>query len=75
VRQLRRLHDVNDADAVKPLLAKQHARRIDDAFMILNRLLPAYSQSAPHLCGRTAMLDKLYDDRHQFARNMISSSN
>jgi hypothetical protein len=69
VRQLRRLHDVVNANAVKPLLAKQGACRIDDAFTVLSGLLPAHSHGAPQLCGRTAMLDKLYDDRHEYASN------
>ncbi len=64
VRQLRRLHDVGDADAVKPFLAKQRACRIDDAFTVLGGLLPAHSHGAPQLCVRTATLDKIYDDRH-----------
>src|SRR5580704_10494482 len=42
VRQLRRLHDVGDADAVKPLLGKQGTRPIDDAFTVLGGLLPAH---------------------------------
>src|SRR4029077_17511516 len=68
VRQLRRLPDVCDADAVKPLLAKQRACRIDDAFTALGGLLPAHSHGAPQLCVRTATLDKLYDDRHLYER-------
>ena len=69
VRQLRSLHDVGDADAVKPPLAKQRACRIDDAFTMLSGLLPAYSQGAPQLCGRRAMLDSLYDGRHRYVSN------
>jgi hypothetical protein len=71
VRQLRRLHDVGDADAVKPLLGKQGTRPIDDAFTVLGGLLPAHSHGTPQLCVRTATLDKLYDNRHQYTSNMM----
>jgi hypothetical protein len=41
--QLRRLHDVGDADAVKPLLARQRACRIDDAFAVFCGFLSAHA--------------------------------
>jgi hypothetical protein len=37
------LHDVDNADAVKPLGAKQDARRIDDALAVCRGLLPSLS--------------------------------
>ena len=55
MREIGRLHDVGDADAAKAFGAKQRARRIDDAFAVLRRFLPAHSHDAPLLCKPTRL--------------------
>jgi hypothetical protein len=50
MREIGRLHDVGDPDAAETLGAKQRTRRIDDAFAVLRRFLPAHSHAAPLPC-------------------------
>ena len=66
-------HNVGDANAGKALGAEQRGRRIDDALPVRSRLFPAYSHACiPALRAEHLTLDKLYDDRHQSARMMMS---
>jgi hypothetical protein len=73
MREIGGLHNVGDADAGEALGTEQCGRRIDDALPVRRRLFPAYSHACiPALRAEHLTLDKVYDDRHQSARMMMS---
>ena len=65
--QIGGFHDVGDADAAKALGAKQRAGGVDDAVAMFGGFFPAHPHGSTSAMQRPRPLDKLYDDRHQYA--------